>query len=82
MVRVKPELVGLPEKALTHDAARNLQFNVHAARWVNSMTLHRCTVVVVEKARGGFGVKETGTEGRTVRHCEILEGISERVGRG
>ena len=24
---------------------------------------------------------ETGTEGRTVGHCEILEGIGERVGR-
>ena len=23
---------------------------------------------------------ETGTEGRTVGHCEILEGMGERVG--
>ena len=30
---------------------------------------------------GGIGVGETGTEGRTVGHCEILEGMSERVGR-
>ena len=25
---------------------------------------------------------ETGTEGRTVGHCEILGGMSERVWRG
>ena len=29
---------------------------------------------------GRIGVGETGTDGMTVGHCEILEGMSERVG--
>ena len=31
---------------------------------------------------GRIGVGETGTEEKTVGHCEILEGMSERVGMG
>ena len=27
-------------------------------------------------------MEETGTEGRTDGHCKILEGMSERLGRG
>ena len=29
---------------------------------------------------GRIGLGEMGTEGRTVGHCEILEGMRERVG--
>ena len=39
-------------------------------------------VVVVEQAHLRFGVGETGTEGRTVGRYEILELMSEKVGRG
>ena len=31
---------------------------------------------------GRIGVGESGKEGRTVGHCEVLEGMRERVGRG
>ena len=34
--------IGLPEKALTLDATKRLQFNVHAAGWLYSTVLHRC----------------------------------------
>ena len=39
-------------------------------------------LVVVDLACRGICVGETWMEGRTVWHCEILEGMSERVGLG
>ena len=38
--KVEPELVGLPENAITRDATRRLWFVVHAASWLHSMVLH------------------------------------------
>ena len=34
-------------------------------------------VVVIEQACGGVGVEERGTEGRTVWHCKLLDGMGE-----
>ena len=42
--RVKPELVGIPGKALTRDAMRRVQFDVNAAGW-----LHAAVVVSIAK---------------------------------
>ena len=38
--RVKPELIGLPRKALKWDAKRRFRFVVHTAVWLHSMVLH------------------------------------------
>ena len=42
---VEPEVVGLPEKALTLDATRRFRFGVHAAGWLHPIMLHRCSSV-------------------------------------
>ena len=47
-VWVKPELVGLPGKALARDAMRRLQFVVHAAVWQHSMVLCKREIPMFE----------------------------------
>ena len=43
LCRVEQELVGLPGKVLTQDAMRRLRFVVHAASWLHSIVVHRCS---------------------------------------
>ena len=43
--RVKPELVGLPGKALAPDATRNVRFIVRAASYLHSTVLHWLTCI-------------------------------------
>ena len=40
LVRVEPELIGLPGKGLARGTMRRLRFVVHAAGWLHSMVLH------------------------------------------
>ena len=44
--RVKSEIIGLPQNALTRDTTKRLQFVVHAASWLHVMVLHGHTAVV------------------------------------
>ena len=44
---LKAEFVSLPEKALTQNATRRLQFYVHAVSWLHYMVLHKHSGVVL-----------------------------------
>ena len=56
MLRVEPELVGLPGKALTLDATRRLLFVVHTAGGIHSMMLMKkmqcCNIHNIKKNNG------------------------------